>query len=692
MDIKKQIDELRLVLEKANFEYYVLSSPTLTDLEYDKTMRSLITLEEDYPEHQSENSPSVKVGGFSDNTFNKVKHLKPMLSIKDAFEDKEVARFAERAIEDLNENNIEYATELKFDGLALSLVYEYGLLETGVTRGDGFVGEDVTANVKTISTIPWDIRDYFIKNNIEIPQRIEVRGEVFMSHKTFEDINKLAIENNEKTYVNPRNAAAGSLRSLDPKVTAKRNLSFFTYALGECIGYENKDNHYDDITQLEKIGFPVNSERAKVYGTDGLMDYFNKIGKKRDSLPFDIDGVVYKINNYKFQNEWGFLNRNPRWALAHKFPAQEVSTIVNDIEIQVGRTGALTPVARLAPVFVGGVTVSNATLHNMDEIERKDVRIGDTVIVRRAGDVIPEVVMVQTEKRDPNKLHQYVKFSMPAVCPVCGSLVTKEEDKAIYRCSGGSVCGAQLKNSLTHFVSRLAMNIEDLGDVIVEQCVEKGYLKSVTDFYRLTKEELLTLPLVKDKKANNIFNNIQKSKENIQLHKFLYSLGIKDVGESTAKILAKNFKSIESILNVKKEDLLSIKDIGPIASNSIINFFHDKKGKEILNEFKKLGVWPIESVVKSDYFYDKNLLVGKSFVITGSLSKPRENFKEIIENMGGKVSGSVSTKTHYLLCGDEAGSKLDKAQELGVKVLTEDEFNLLINPEINNQPKNKLKM
>lgn len=680
--IKKQIDELRHVLEKANHDYYVQNSPTLTDSEYDKFMRELKKLEDENPEFYSETSPTEKVGGYADNTFEKVRHTVPMLSIKDAFEDEEVDRFDERGMNELNQTDeIEYSAELKFDGLAMSLTYENGILVRGVTRGDGFVGEDVTENIKTIKDIPWNIRKACEDAGIHIPEKLEVRGEVFMTHKVFEQLNAEALKNGDKLYVNPRNAASGSLRNLDPRITAKRKLSFFTYALGQVEGLDMPDNHYDTITQLGKMGFPVNDKRAKLKGKQELLNYFSQIGQERAGLPFDIDGVVYKVNSYNLQKKWGFLNRNPRWAVAHKFPAQEVPTILKDIDIQVGRTGALTPVARLAPVFVGGVTVSNATLHNMDEIERKDIRIGDTVIIRRAGDVIPEVVMAQVDKRDPNDLGKYVKFTMPSVCPVCNSEVIKENDKAIYRCSGGLICSAQLKNSLIHFASRLAMNIEAMGDVVIEQAVDAGFLSHIPDFYKLTKEQLLTLPLIKEKKANNMLESVVKSKEDVELHKFIYALGIKEVGEATAKTLAKRFETIENLMVTTEAELLTIKDIGPVAAHSICKFMSDERNQEILAELQELSVWPKAFEKKQTHStFDSSQVEGRTFVITGTLTKPREEFKEIIESLGGKVSGSVSAKTSYLLCGDDAGSKLTKAEELGVKVLNEEEFNKLLSP------------
>jgi len=670
-DIQSKINDLSKILEKANFDYYVSQNPTLTDQEYDKFFKELSNLEEKYPQYASSDSPTKKVGGYVENTFNAVVHKRQMLSIGNAFEDEDIEKFAADAKKDLNATNVEYSVEPKFDGLALSVIYENGFLVQAATRGDGTTGEDVTENVKTIKDIPWDIRSYFQHNGLDIPERLEVRGEVFMTHKVFKEINEKAIANNEKTFVNPRNAASGALRNIDPRITAKRKLSFYTYGLGVCDGFDEEDNHYDTLQLLKKIGFPVSELARKVKGHQALLDYYNYIGSVRDKLPFDIDGVVYKVNSYELQKKWGFLNREPKWAKAHKFPAQEAFTIVQDIEVQVGRTGSITPVARLKPVFVGGVTVSNATLHNMDEINRKDVRIGDTVAVRRAGDVIPEVAFVAKDKRESGKI--YKKFSMPSTCPCCNSPVVKEDDKAIYRCTGGLVCSAQLKFSLVHYTSRLALNIESLGEKVVELLVENNLVEDITDFYKLRKEDLLTLPLFGEKKANNVLENIEASKQNIELNRFIYSLGIKEVGESTAKILAKKFQTLENFINSKEDDFFDqsgktkIRDVGPVASNSILSFLNDDRNIRILNELGTLGVWPKEVVASAQ----SNIFEGKTFVITGTLSKGREEFKKMIEDMGGKVSNSVSKKVNYLLAGENAGSKLSDAKEVNDKAGTE---------------------
>lgn len=679
-EIKQRIDELRHTLEKANFDYYVLETPTLTDIAYDKFFKELSGLEADYPEYDSEDSPTKKVGGAVENSFNPVVHARPMLSIGNAFEEEDIDKFYGDALKEFNTDGMEYSAEPKFDGLALSIVYKDGLLFQAATRGDGTTGEDVTENVKTIKDIPWNIKPWFEANNLPVPARLEVRGEVFMTHKVFEELNATALANGTKLYVNPRNAASGSLRQLDPKITATRKLSFFTYNLGVCDGFEAGSGHFETLQILKNVGFPVSELAQKVNGKEGLLNYYSEIGKMRDGLPFDIDGVVYKVNDYQLQEEWGFLNREPKWAKAHKFPAQEAFTLLVSIDTQVGRTGAITPVARLEPVYVGGVTVSNATLHNMDEINRKDIMIGDIVAVRRAGDVIPEVAFVAKDQRKPDGI--YKKFSMPSVCPSCGSVVLKDEGKAIYRCTGGLVCSEQLKFGLIHFTSRLAMNIEACGEKVVEACVEKGYLKNIADFYKLTKEQLLTLPLFGEKKANNVLENMEASKNNIELNRFIYALGIKEVGESTSKLLAKKFCSLENLMNAKEEELLSIKDVGPVATRSIIAFMNDNRNIQILNDLGRMGVWPQPVII------DQNNIIFDSqvFVITGTLTRPREDFKKMIEDRGGKVSGSVSKKTTYLVCGENAGSKLDDAKKHGVTVLSEDEFMALI-PQNSSSPK-----
>lgn len=682
-DIKQKMEQLNQILENANFNYHVLDEPTITDQEYDKVFLELKKLEIDYPHYSNPNSATQKVGAMVENSFDAVTHTRPLLSIGNAFAEEDIDKFCHNAHKDLDTPDIEYTCEPKFDGLALSVVYINGILDIAATRGDGFTGENVTENVKTIKDIPRNIQSYFIENNLPIPKRLEVRGEVFMSHKVFEQLNEQAVINNTKLYANPRNAAAGSLRNLDPKITASRKLSFFTYNLGVCENFVCPDNHYDTLQLLKAIGFPVCDLVKKVNSKDGLLSYYAEIGKMRDNLPFDIDGVVYKVNSYNLQDEWGFLNREPKWAKAHKFPAQEAFTEIIDIEVQVGRTGAITPVARLKPVLVGGVTVSNATLHNIDEINRKDIKIGDTVAVRRAGDVIPEVAFVAKDKRNAN--NTYRQFVMPSSCPICNSVILKEEGKTIYRCTGGLICSAQVKCSLEHFTSRLALNIEDCGKQFVNSAVDKGLLSNVTDFYKITKEQLLTLPLFKEKKATKVLENINNSKNNIELNRFIYALGIKEVGESTAKILAKKFGNLENLMNTTQEELILIKDIGPVCSKLIYSFFNDNRNIAIINELNKFGVWPKETAIAHDSSIFENL----TFVITGTFNQSRETMKSIIESKGGKISNSVSKKTHYVVYGESSGSKLDEAKkyENTIKIINEEQFNALIN-----KPNNALKV
>lgn len=669
--IKSQIEELSMLIERYNYEYYVLNTQSVTDQEYDTKFKILKELVQQYPQYKTENSPVDKVGGTYSNDFAPVKHLARMLSIGNAFDEDEIYKFSENASVDLhtNANDIEYTAEPKFDGLALSLRYENGILTTGATRGDGETGENVTLNARTIKTIPYDIRPACEKLGIPVPRLLEVRGECVMTRQDFFDLNTRLEANGEKTYSNPRQGASGALRQKDPRITAQRPLSFFTYALGENDGFENPDNHYDTLQKLKELGFPVSPLIRKVKNPEMLLKYFTVIGEKRDQLPFDIDGVVYKVNSYALQDEWGFLNREPKWAVAHKFPAQEVTTLLLNIDVQVGRTGDLTPVARLEPVSVGGVVVSNATLHNAEEIKRKDIRIGDYVAIYRAGDVIPKISMVVKEKRDPNV--ELPKFVFPSVCPACGSPVIQEEGKTIMKCSGGvSVCGPQKKFSLGHFTSRLAMNIENFGEKVVDSCVDAGFVNTIADFYKITKEQLLTLPLFGDKKAQNILNSLEASKVDVQLNRFLYSLGIQEVGESTAKNLAAHFSTIEALKSASYEEILQVKDIGPIGAGSIYEYFSDPEKMAVLDELKALGVWPQPTLAnkKGDVFADK------VFVITGTLSRGREEFKAEIEAQGGKVSGNVSKKTNFLLCGENAGSKLEDAKKFGTTVLSEEDF------------------
>lgn len=679
-EIQKEMQELSLLLNKYNYEYYVKDSPLVTDQEYDITFNKLKKLEQEYPQYKSKDSPIDKVGGTYSNDFNPVRHSIPMISLGNAFDEEAIFKFTEDASSELDTNidEIEYTAEPKFDGLALSLKYVDGLLVTAATRGDGETGEDVTLNARTIKTIPYDIRPACAKLGIPVPRSLEVRGECIMNRKEFFELNEKLASAGEKTYSNPRQGASGGLRQKDPRVSAQRPLSFYAYALGDFEGFENADNHYDTIMILKDLGFPISNLVRKVKGPEMLLKYYTLIGEKRDSLPFDIDGVVYKINNYALQDEWGSLNRQPKWAIAHKFPAQEVSTLLLNIEVQVGRTGNLTPVARLEPVSVGGVVVSNATLHNAEEISRKDIRIGDYVALYRAGDVIPKISMVLKEKRQADK--DYVKFTMPTACPACGSPVVKEHNKTIMKCSGGlAVCSAQQKFTLSHFTSRLALNIENFGEKVVVNCVDAGLVKSVADFYKLTKEQLLTLPLTGDKKANNLLESLENSKKDIQLNRFIYALSIQECGESTAKNLAKHFETIENVMNASIEQLLEVKDIGIVGATSIYNFFNNPYQQNVLAELKQLGVWPQPALANknSEAFKDK------VFVITGTLSQDREVFKKIIEEQGGKVSSNVSKKTNFLLAGVGGGGKITDAQKYGTTVLNEDEFNAMLNSSDN---------
>lgn len=679
-DIQLKIKKLSQEIEMHNHKYYVLDEPSIPDYEYDKLFKELQKLEEEYPQYKNLNSPTQKVGGKVLEKFESIKHEVPMLSIGNGFSDEDIEKFNTKAEEEYNEEDIVYAVEPKFDGLAMSLVYKNGILHTGATRGDGVNGENVTENIKTIKTIPVDLREALLNKFSFIPERLEVRGEVFMYRNVLKKIQEQQRKNNEKVFSNPRNAAAGSLRQLDSKITAKRNLSFFSYGL--YCDEINLKSHSEAMDLLQEIGFPVCELRENVIGKKGLLEYYNKIGQLRPNLPFDIDGVVYKVDNYEMQKKWGFLSRTPKWAIAHKFPAEEMQTKLLDIVDQVGRTGNITPVAKVEPVFVGGVTVSSITLHNYEEIAKKDLHIGDYIIVRRAGDVIPELLKAIPEKRNGLSLKKHLT---PVCCPVCGSEATKSSDEhTILKCSGGYVCDAQLKQSLEHYTSRLAMNIEDLGPATIEQLVDRKIIKDFTDFYKLDMDKLCSLDRIKEKSAKKILNNIENAKD-VELNRFIYALGIKNVGESTAKDLAKTFKNIHNFIEATEEQIMNIPDVGPVTTNSILSFFHNKKNISIIKELLSLGVTPSEiKTIENEQIFN-----GITFVITGSFeSFSREEAKEIIEGFGGKVSGSVSKKTNYVLVGEEAGSKLTKAQELNIPLLNEEEFKNMIT--INNKPKFKM--
>lgn len=646
-------------LHRHNYAYYVLDNPTIPDAEYDKLFRELQELEQAHPELLTPDSPTQRVGGAPLPQFEQVQHALPMLSINNGFTDDEIVAFDRRSREALDTvQEVEYATELKFDGLAISLRYENGILVQAATRGDGTTGENVTANIRTIRAIPLRL------HTDNPPLILEVRGEVLMYKADFLKLNERQRAAGLKDFANPRNAAAGSLRQLDSRITAQRSLRFFAYGIGVLEGAAMPTSHSALLDWYLTLGIPVCQERKVVQGAQGLLDFFHDIALRRASLPYEIDGVIYKVNRLSDQQQLGFVSRAPRFAVAHKFPAEEAMTQVQDINVQVGRTGAITPVARLVPVSVGGVTVTNATLHNEDEVRRKDIRIGDTVIVRRAGDVIPEVVAYVPEKRTDD----VQIFAMPAVCPVCASPIVRLEEEAVARCSGGWVkCAAQRKGGLLHFVSRRAMDIEGLGDQLVEQLVDKHIIRTAADIYKLGFRSLVELDRLGEKSANNLLQAIEKSKST-SLQRFIYALGIRHVGESTAKELARHFGSLDSLLNASEAALLEVNDVGPVVARSIRQFLDDTLNVELIEQLRTAGVHWSEQAVDNKPGH----LQGKTFVLTGTLPElTREQAGAMIEAAGGKVSGSVSKKTHYVVAGADAGSKLVKAQELGITILDE---------------------
>lgn len=671
MDAVERARQLRDQIEKNNYQYYVLDAPLISDAEYDQLFRELQALETAHPELQTPDSPTLRVGGRALDVFTQVRHVVPMLSIRTETDDGDsgAIAFDARVRKELGRTDsdapIEYVAELKFDGLAINLRYENGLLVQAATRGDGETGEDVTENVRTVAQIPLRLR------SPTPPSVLEVRGEIYMNRPDFERFNARASARGEKTLVNPRNGAAGSIRQLDSKIAASRPLSFFAYGLGEVQGWLRPETHAGILDALSALGLPVCSERALVRGAAALVAFHRSIGEKRAELPFDIDGVVYKVNALALQAQLGFVSREPRWAVAHKYPAEEASTEVLGIDIQVGRTGALTPVARLKPVFVGGVTVTNATLHNEDEIRRKDVRVGDTVIVRRAGDVIPEVVRILPEQR-PILAPEFI---MPKACPVCGSAVVRGEDEAVARCSAGLYCPAQRKQALIHFASRRAMDIEGLGEKLVEQLVDADLVRTPADLYRLDVETLAGLERMAEKSASNLLAAIEKSKQTT-LARFIFALGIRNVGETTAKDLARYFGQLESLLSASPESLLQVNDVGPVVAASLIEFLREPHHQEIICQLQQAGLhWAVAEGVQSV----SGALSGKTLVLTGTLpSLSRDQAKAMIEEVGGRVSGSVSKKTDYVVAGAEAGSKLEKALALGVTVIDESQLLTLI--------------
>jgi DNA ligase (NAD+) len=656
---QQRVLQLTREIEEHNRRYYQLDAPTIPDAEYDKLLRELQDLETRYPELRSPSSPTQRVGAAPVKAFAEVRHSVPMLSLDNAFDDEEVQAFERRIREKLERDDLQFVAEPKLDGLAISLLYENGELVRGATRGDGHTGEDVTHNVRTIRDIPLKL------TGADYPLRFEVRGEVFMPKAGFEAMNRRAAEAGEKVFVNPRNAAAGSLRQLDPRMTASRPLAFYCYGFGDFPETELLATHDRVIERFRQWGLPVSPEMKVVQGAQGCLDYYRDLMARRHQLPYEIDGVVYKLARFDWQAEMGFVARAPRWAIAHKFPAEEVMTKVVDIDIQVGRTGALTPVARLEPVFVGGVTVTNATLHNADEVCRKDIRKGDTVVVRRAGDVIPEVVRSLVEYRPAGA----VEFVMPARCPVCGSEVEAEEGETIVRCTGGLYCPAQHKEAVKHFASRRAMDIEGLGDKLVDQLLETRLIDTVADLFRLTADQLAELERMGRKSAENLVNALEKSKSTT-LARFLYSLGIREVGEVTAQNLANHLRSLDAIMAADEEALQSIPDVGPTMAAHIAAFFRQPHNREVIADLRRLGVYWDESEAPPT---TEQPLTGKTFVLTGTLSTmTRDDAKARIQALGGKVTGSVSKKTDYVVVGAEAGSKLAKAEELGVAILDED--------------------
>ena len=658
-DWRARSNWLAAELNRHAHAYYVLDNPSIPDADYDVMFRELQAIEAAHPELISADSPTQRVGGAPLPQFDQVRHAVPMLSINNGFSEEDIIAFDRRVREGLKSGaEIEYASELKFDGLAINLRYENGVLVQAATRGDGATGEDVTVNIRTVRSLP-------LKLHTDIPPAvIDIRGEVLMYKADFAHLNERQREAGQKEFANPRNAAAGSLRQLDSRITSQRSLRFFAYGIGSLEGARLPASHSALLDWYAQLGVPVCSERATVKGANGLLAFYADIAEKRVQLPYEIDGVVYKVNRVEEQQKLGFVSRAPRYALAHKFPAEEATTLVQDITVQVGRTGAITPVARLVPVSVGGVTVTNATLHNEDEVRRKDIRIGDTVIVRRAGDVIPEVVANVPERRPQDAR----EFAMPISCPVCGSPIVRLEDETIARCSGGWVkCAAQRKGGLLHFVSRRAMDIEGLGEQLVEQLVDRNVITTAADFYRLGLMALSELDRMAQKSAQNVLDALEKSKATT-LARFIYALGIRHVGESTAKELARHFGSLDALLTASEEQILEVDDIGPVVAHSILNFLGDPLNRELIEQLRAAGIhWD-----ESEPGYQPQAQAGKTFVLTGTLPNlKREEAAEMIEAAGGKVAGSVSKKTSYVVAGADAGSKLAKAEELGVTILDE---------------------
>lgn len=660
--IAQQLENLREQLREHNYRYYVLDTPSVPDAEYDRLFRQLQQLEQEHPDLVTPDSPTQRVGDRPLDAFSQVTHRVPMLSLDNVFNDQELVAFDRRVRDRLKtEDEIEYVCEPKLDGLAVSVLYENGVLVQAATRGDGQTGEDITQNIRTIQSLPLKL------HGAGYPSTLEVRGEVFMPRAGFEEMNRRAAENGEKVFVNPRNAAAGSLRQLDARITAQRPLDMYCYGVGFTAGGELAQTHYDNLQLLKSWGLRINAETTLAHGAAELQQYHDAMLAKRNQLAYEIDGIVYKVNSLALQKELGFVSRAPRWATAHKFPAQEEMTELLGVDFQVGRTGALTPVARLAPVFVGGVTVSNATLHNMDEVARMDVRVGDTVIVHRAGDVIPKVVKVVLDKRPEHTQ----PILMPAHCPVCGSDIVKPEGEAVARCSGGLYCPAQVKEAIKHFASRKAMDVEGLGDKLVEQLVDQGLIAHVSDLYRLQVEPVAAMERMGQKSAQNLIDALEASKATT-LPRFLFALGIRDVGEATALTLAQHFGTLENIRNASEEQLQEAPDVGPVVASRIAEFFRQPHNLEIIRALREAGVhWPEQEPAARE----AGALDGKTYVLTGTLTKlTRDEAKDYLQQLGAKVAGSVSKNTDVVVAGEKAGSKLKKAEELGIAIIDEDAF------------------
>lgn len=657
---KHRAEKLRNLLNEYSYHYYVLDAPLVPDAEYDRLFKELQKFEEEHPELITSDSPTQRIGEKPISYFRPIAHKIPMLSLDNAFNDEDVHNFDRRIHERLESDaSIEYVCEPKIDGVAVSLVYENGVLVKAATRGDGITGEDILQNVRTISSVPLHLR------GSDFPKILEIRGEVYLSLEAFEQINARAKKTGEKVFVNPRNAAAGSLRQLDPKITASRPLNIFCYTVGEVSGGELPKKHWQILKKINELGLRINPEIKLVKNISECLTYFKQMAQKRASLSYEIDGVVYKVNDIALQEQLGYVSRAPRWAIAHKFPAAEEITKLLNIEFQVGRTGALTPVARLQPVFVGGATISNATLHNIDEVWRKDVRVGDSVIVRRAGDVIPEVVGIVKDRRPPHTK----EVKLPTHCPICGSDIVKAEGEVVARCSGGLFCQAQRQESIRHFASRLALDIKGLGEKLIEQLVAEHIISNVADIYTLKVEQLAELERMGKKSAEKLVQAIDKSKRTT-FAKFIYALGIREVGEATAQSLANHFTAMENLMHADLEELQKIPDIGPVVATHIVTFFHQKHNRELIEKLLSAGItWPKVQTLK------QQPLAGEIFVLTGGLqTMSREAAKEKLQSLGAKTTETVSKNTTCVIVGADPGSKLQKAKELNIKIIEEKDF------------------